>query len=149
MGASGSPPTGYLLTRIAQATSARFGERIEILGIRPKHFGLLLAVDAASASSADLARTLGVDPAAIVGMLDDLETRGAIVRIADPQSHHRLLVELTNEGRKMLETARRTADEVDAEVLGSLQEGQRTALDDALRSVAASPAAQNRLDSLD
>ncbi|GGF21589.1 MarR family winged helix-turn-helix transcriptional regulator [Subtercola lobariae] len=129
--------SGYLLTKIGQLTSARFAERLETLGIRPKHFGLLLAVNSMPPGpQTALGQALGVVPSAIVTMLDDLEERNAVARVADPTSRRSFVIELTAVGRELLNDAARLGDEVDAELLGSLDMDARAALQRTLERVA-------------
>jgi len=129
--------TGYLLTKLGQATTARFAERLNELGIRPKHFGILFAVDTMPAGpQADFADALGLVPSAIVTMVDDLERLGAVVRTVDPLSRRRRIVELTDRGRELLRDATRIGNEVDQELLAGLSAHERETLQRILESVA-------------
>lgn len=137
MDASSGLPTGYLLTKLGQLTTAAFADRIEILGIRPKHYGLLVAIAMTPAGSqTDLGRAIGVVPSAIVSMLDDLETRGAVARVTDPLNRRRFVIELTESGKILLERARRMGDEVDAQLLKGLSPDQLAELHGALTAAA-------------
>ena len=136
MDESSGYPTGYLLTKIAQATTAQFTERLASLGIRPKHYGLLFALSSTPpGSQTELGRTLGLVPSAIVTMIDDLERRGAVSRAADPTSRRRFVVELTPAGRDLLARASKLGAAVDDEMLAALSPEGRAALQKLLEEV--------------
>jgi DNA-binding MarR family transcriptional regulator len=131
--------TGYLLTKLGQLTTARFADRLAELDLRPKHFGLLLAIRSTPpGSQSELGQTMGLVPSAIVTILDDLEKRGAVVRTADPHSRRRFIVELTARGTELLNTAARRGDEVDAEILAFLSDRERAGLHRTLEKLALS-----------
>jgi DNA-binding MarR family transcriptional regulator len=138
MDASSDHPVGYLLTKLGQVVTARFADHLKELGIRPKHYGLLVAIDAMPArSQADIGAAVGVVPSAVVGMLDDLELLGAVVRVADPQNRRRFGVELTDAGRRLLGRATELGGRLDDEILASLREPDRRALSATLATLAA------------
>ena len=132
-----APPSGYLLTKIAQESAARFAERIAALDIRPKHYGLLTVVAAnPSASQQQLGRLLGLVPSAIVTMIDDLEARSAVVRDHDPTNRRQFAINITPTGRALLAEATALGAQVDDEVLGGLSDSARSALHMSLVSIA-------------
>lgn len=134
---SPGPSTGYLLTKAAQATTARFAAVLAPLNLRPKHYGLLAAVALLpSASQQQLARALGLVPSAIVTMVDDLEDRGALVRRQEPGDRRQLAIEITETGRQLLAEAGRLGEQVDDEILGTLTPTERTVLHQALTKAA-------------
>lgn len=131
-------PTGYLLTKVAQATTARFARALAELGLRPKHYGLLAAVATApGASQQQLGRMVGVVPSAIVTMVDDLQELGALERAADPASRRQFAIGITASGRDLLERATRLGAAVDDEVLAGLSPTERARLTRTLAAVAA------------
>lgn len=133
MDPSSEPATGYLITKLGQAITARFTERLRGLDIRPRHFGLLVALaNSPAGSQKDLGRVIGIVPSAIVLILDDLEARGAVARVIDPGNRRRFVVELTTAGRALLADASRIGAEVDDEILGALTPDERRSLHESL-----------------
>ena len=137
LSSSPSVPAGYLLTKLAQLTAARFGEAIAALGLRPRHYGLLVAVAGGPpGSQQQLGQVMGVAASAVVGMLDDLEGLGAVVRRQDPNNRRQFTVELTEQGRALLAEATRLGAELDTQLLGALGEAERAAFQQTLYGLA-------------
>jgi DNA-binding MarR family transcriptional regulator len=121
----------------AQAAD-RFAARIEPHALKPKHVGLMAALNAAEApSQQELAARLGVAPSLVVSLADHLESLGAVARARDPDDRRRQVLTLTAHGRELLQTCAETAAELDEELTAVLTPAQRTALDDALAVLAA------------
>ena len=134
-----APPAGYLLTKIAQVSVGRFAQRIAGLHIRPKHYGLLAVTAAAPGSSQQqLGRLLGLVPSAIVTMIDDLESLGAVVRTSDPGSRRQFAIEITAAGSSLLTQATELGAEVDDEILGHLTSHDRRMFSSLLAAIAQS-----------
>ncbi|WP_426592933.1 MarR family winged helix-turn-helix transcriptional regulator [Cellulomonas sp. McL0617] len=130
--------TGFLLSKVGQAVTADYAERVAPLGLRPRHVGLLVAVDAApEASQREIGETLGLVPSAIVPMVDDLERLGALHRVVDPANRRRHTLALTPEGRALLAQAVAHAAAQDDDVLAGLDAAQRQALHTALTGLLA------------
>ncbi|HWJ85709.1 MAG TPA: MarR family winged helix-turn-helix transcriptional regulator [Cellulomonas sp.] len=133
--------TGYLLSKVGQAITADFADRIAATGLRPRHVGLLAAIAAdRSASQRELGVAVGVGPSAVVPIVDDLESLGAVVRRVDPANRRRHVVELTPRGGELLEAALAAARAQDDELLSDLPAAQRAALHDALVAISRSTA---------
>ncbi len=116
----------FRLVKLGALASARFAEKIEGYGVRPKHVGLLAAIEAGVAGSQlELARALGVAPSVVVTNVDDMERLGALRRVRDQDDRRRQNLVLTPRGRALLEGCAAAAREVDAEVTAELDETQR------------------------
>jgi DNA-binding MarR family transcriptional regulator len=63
---------------------------------------------------------LGVGPSAIVAIVDELETRGAVVRTPDPRNRRRMIITVTDDGTRLLTDATRRAKELDQELFSEL-----------------------------
>ena len=132
------PTTAFLLSKVGQAMTADFAERVAPLGLRPRHVGLLVAVDAApDASQREIGETLGLVPSAIVPMVDVLEKLGAVRRVVDPANRRRHTLALTPVGRTLLDQAVAHAVAQDDDVLAGLDAGLRAALHTALAGLLA------------
>ena len=126
----------FRLGLLGALVADRFAARVEELGLKPKHAGLLTAVDqVGSASQQEIAAIMGVAPSLIVVLADHLEGLGAIERMRDPQDRRRQVLSLTPGGRRMLIQCAQLADEVGREFTAELTAQQRVALDKILGSL--------------
>ncbi|MCU7827042.1 MarR family winged helix-turn-helix transcriptional regulator [Kitasatospora sp. DSM 101779] len=126
----------YNLGTLGALASDRFADRVEELGLKPKHAGLLAALDAGpTASQQELATRLGVAPSLIVALADQLQELGAVERVRDPQDRRRQVLNLTPEGRRLLTRCTEAAEATDAELTAGFTEPQRAALTHALRTL--------------
>lgn len=126
----------FNLGTLGALASDRFAARVEAIGLKPKHAGLLAALDAGSgASQQELAARLGVAPSLIVVLADQLQALGAVERVRDPEDRRRQVLTLTPEGRHLLTRCAQAAEEADTELTGGLDDAQRTALTHALRTL--------------
>lgn len=129
--------TGFLLSKVGKLVTDRYAEKVEQLGLRPKHCGLLgVVAGSAAMSQQELGEALGLVPSAIVTILDDLHAVHAIRRVEDPNDRRRYLVELTSHGQALATRSAKLAQELDAELLGELTASERSAMKDALHKVA-------------
>src|SRR5919201_3389883 len=115
------PPTaGMLLAKIGRIAERWFTEALKPSELTPKHVGVLFQVRAQPTSQQALIDSVGVDPSKLVGLLNDLEAEGLIVRRRDPADRRRHIVELSKEGRAHLAAAERAVQEVEDELLVGL-----------------------------
>jgi DNA-binding MarR family transcriptional regulator len=119
-----APTTGMLLLKIGKAAERRFAEALKPTGLTPRHLGVLFEVQACPTSQQDLIETVGVDPSKLVGLLNDLEADGLIVRRRDPEDRRRHIVEVSAKGSARLVDAKKTAAAVEADLLIGLDEDQ-------------------------
>jgi len=127
----------FLMSKLGQSVTARFAERLEPIGLRPKHCGILnLLAEGLPGSQQELGARLGVVPSAIVSWLDDLEELGAITRKRDASDRRNHAVVLTARGRRLLQKSQEIAATLDRELLVGLSPAERTAFLAALRAVA-------------
>jgi DNA-binding MarR family transcriptional regulator len=131
---TGIPGTvSYRLGVLGTVASNRFAAAVEALGLKPKHVGLMAALDRNSdAAQQDLAARLGIVPSLIVSLADHLERLGAIRRERDLTDRRRQTLALTDHGRALLAKCERAAAEVDAALTANLTPRQVEALQDAL-----------------
>lgn len=81
-------------------------------------FRTLVFVDKRTETSlGEVAGHLGLSPASITKMVDGLETRGLATRVPSRADRRRVRLTLTQQGRRMMETARRQTQEALAAVL--------------------------------
>ena len=131
------PPTaGMLFVKIGRAAERWFTEELKPSGLTPKHMGVLFEVDAHPTSQQALIDSIGVDPSKLVGLLNDLEEDGLIVRRRDPDDRRRHIVELSKEGRTSLAAAKQAANRVEERLFVGLDAKQRKQLHGVLAQVA-------------
>ena len=123
-----APTAGMLLLKIGKAAERRFAEALKPSGLSPRHLGVLFEVQACPTSQQALIDTIGVDPSKLVGLLNDLEADGLIVRKRDPEDRRRHIVEVSKAGSARLEDAKQIAAAVEEELLAGLDAGQRAEL---------------------
>ncbi len=131
-----APGAGMLLVKIGRAAERWFTEELKPTGLTPKHVGVLFQVDACPTSQQALIDSIGVDPSKLVGILNDLEEEGLIVRRRDPDDRRRHIVELSKEGRSRLGVARRAKSAVEARLFVGLDAEQQKQLYGLLAQVA-------------
>ena len=131
------PPTaGMLLVKIGRAAERWYTEALKPTGLTPRHLGVLLEVRARPTSQQALIESIGVDPSKLVGLLNDLEADGLIVRRRDPEDRRRHIVEVSKEGRARISAAERAAKAVEERLFVGLESEQRTELLGLLAQVA-------------
>jgi DNA-binding MarR family transcriptional regulator len=85
---------------------------------------------------------MGIDPSAMVKMIDELEGAGLAERRRRPSDRRAWEVTITAKGRRTLKRARDLVIQVEDEVLGGLSAGDRRDLLALLRRALASAPAQ-------
>ena len=123
-----APTAGMLLVKIGKAAERRFEKALKPSGLTPRHLGVLFEVAACPTSQQALIETIGVDPSKLVGLLNDLEAEGLIVRKRDPEDRRRHIVEVSVKGSARLEQAKKISAAVEEELLAGLDADQRAEL---------------------
>ena len=133
---SWAPTSGMLLLKIGKAAERRFEKALKPSGLTLRHLGVLVEVQACPTSQQALVETIGVDPSKLVGLLNDLEAEGLILRKRDPEDRRRHIVEVSAKGSARLVEANQTATAVEEELLAGLDADQRAELLGLLAQVA-------------
>jgi DNA-binding MarR family transcriptional regulator len=123
-----APSAGVLLLKIGKVVERRSAEALKPIGLTPRHLGVLFEVQACPTSQQALIEMIGVDPSKLVGLLNDLEEEGLIVRKRDPEDRRRHIVEVSAKGSARLEDAKKIAATVEEELLAGLDADQRAEL---------------------
>lgn len=97
--------TGAFLSRAAQRVQERFESRLEPLGIRSKHYGVLALLENGPLTQIEIGRCLWVDRTTMVALIDDLERLGLVERERHPEDRRAYAITLTAGGREMLSQA--------------------------------------------
>lgn len=118
-----------LVDHLARLTRAKAEAALAPLGLRPRHLVALTVLrDQGPASQQELAGILRVDKTNLVGLLNDLETDGLIIRERSTEDRRRHTVSLTDAGIERLEAAEAELRSVEDDVLGALDQEQRDTL---------------------
>ncbi|MEV6838970.1 MarR family winged helix-turn-helix transcriptional regulator [Streptomyces sp. NPDC051133] len=116
----------WLLGRAAARGRALVADALAVEGLKMWHHVVLSAVrDLAPVAQADLGRSVSLDPKDVVGILNDLQAAGLVVRAPDPRDRRKNAVSLTGDGTRLLarcETAARAAND---ELLAPLTNAER------------------------
>src|SRR5437763_14182803 len=117
---------GQLFFRLWRASHTRTAEALGLIGLTPALFALLNVLGARDgAIQQQLSADMGIDPSAMVKLINELETAGLAERRRRPNDRRAWEVVITPQGQRTLDRARRAAMQVEAEVLGGLSAADR------------------------
>ena len=130
---SAEPPVtefaGQLFFRLWRASHTRAADTLAKLGLTPALFALLNVLGAREgAIQQELGAIMGIDPSTMVALIDQLEEAGLAKRRPSPRDRRAREVTITPKGRRLLKRARAMILEVEDEVLGGLDDGDRSQL---------------------
>lgn len=115
------PRTLYLIKQVQYKTYVRLEEALQPIGITSAHFRILFSLSLqAKRSSAELSRMFGVTAQTMIKQIAILESRGLIQRAVAPSNKRILEVELTDEGRRVLDAANKAAVALEASLFASI-----------------------------
>lgn len=116
----------FRLSAIGAVVTERFAAAIAGHGLKPKHAGVLQALLLyPGISQQELARSMGVAPSLMVGLLDHLESAGAVQRERDPGDRRRQVIRVTAAGHRLYGLCVESATAIERELLSGL--GKRAA----------------------
>ena len=128
----------FLLSQVGAHAAARFAERLEPLGLKPPHSGILRVIEQADGLSQQaLGEKLGMFPSRLVAVLDELEERGLVERRDSPTDRRSYALYLTGAGRDALEQIGRVGREHQDALCAALDESERAQLASFLARIAA------------
>lgn len=127
---------GFWLRFVSNHVSGRFRQQVEERGVTVSEWVALRTLYASSSSTAGaLVESLGMTKGAVSKVLDRLERKKLVRRIADPGDGRAQRIALTAVGRKRVPGLASLADENDAHFFGQLSPGARRALAETLREL--------------
>ncbi|WP_327400122.1 MarR family winged helix-turn-helix transcriptional regulator [Streptomyces sp. NBC_01288] len=116
----------WLLGRAAARGRALVADALAAEGLKMWHHVVLSAVrDLAPVAQADLGRGVGLDLKDLVGVLNDLQSAGLVVREPDPMDRRKNAVSLTTEGARVLKRCEKAARAANEQLLAPLSEAER------------------------
>jgi DNA-binding MarR family transcriptional regulator len=127
---------GFILRQASQRHTAIFAAHM-VHGLTPTQFAALARLAEAGASSQNrLGRLTAMDGATIKGVADRLRKRGLIAAVPDPQDRRRVMLDLTDDGRRVVAEAMAAGREITEATLAPLSAQERAALLDLLAKLA-------------
>ena len=116
----------WLLGRAAARGRGLVAEALAAEGIKMWHHVVLSAVcDLGPVAQAALGRSIQLDPKDLVGVLNDLQAAGLVVREPDPKDRRKNAVSLTEEGGRLLKRCEKAARAANDALLSSLSTAER------------------------
>ena len=116
---------GFLLRRANQRHTAIFSEHMAG-ALTPTQFAAMAGLlEAGEISQNELGRQTAMDVATIKGVADRLRQRGLLSSRRDPDDQRRILLRLTDKGRKQMQTAIKSAREITLKTLAPLTQKER------------------------
>ncbi len=130
---------GQLFFRLWRALHTQTAQMLDRIGLTPALFALLNVLGARQgAIQQELSSDMGIDPSAMVKLIDELEGAGLAQRRRRPRDRRAWEVTITPKGRRTLDRARHSVVQVEDEVLGGLTSADRLQLEALLRQALAS-----------
>ncbi len=128
-----------LMNHLARLIRMASEQELAPLGLRPRHLVALTVMreNGGISGQQELATELGMDRTNLVGLLNELEAEGLILRRRAAEDRRRHIVELTPGGEERLAAAEKAIGAAEDEVLGALSERQREQLFELLQRASA------------
>jgi DNA-binding MarR family transcriptional regulator len=120
---------GQLFFRLWRASHTRTAEALKTLQLTTATFGVLNVLGAREGViQQQLSADMGIDPSAMVNLINELEETGLAERRRRPGDRRAWEVTITPKGRRTLERAKRIALQAEDEILGGLSPTERRQL---------------------
>ena len=120
---------GQLFFRLWRASHTRTAEKLGGVGLTPALFALLNVLGARDGViQQQLSSDMGIDPSAMVKLIDELEDAGLAERRRRAGDRRAWEVSITPKGRRSLQRGRQLVVEVEDDVLGGLRAADRRQL---------------------
>jgi DNA-binding MarR family transcriptional regulator len=116
------PYLGYLLNKAAREVGQQVDASLEPLGIRVKHYIILLLLTQVSSAlpQKEIGCRLRIDRNTMVSLIDDLERLALVRRSRDPNDRRSYAISITEKGRELAPQADQIVAEADARFADAL-----------------------------
>ncbi len=115
-----------LLARASGAALRTANAALEPFGFRARHYATVkIAAEGGGVPQRQIGAVLGLDPSAVVALVDDLESLCLVSRQPDPDDRRTRLVSPTKAGLAMLETVSPVVGRVQDRAMGALTTAER------------------------
>lgn len=113
----------FVLTKAQQSVHQLFKTELAPYGVTPGQYAVLKCLwDENGQTAKQLAERLFLDGSTVTGVLDRMEQKGLIVKLADPKDRRALQVNLTEQGRSLEEPLTRVIEEANRKALRRLDD---------------------------
>lgn len=130
---------GQLFFRLWRASHTRTEQALGSIGLTTPVFAVLNVLGAREGTiQQQLSTDMGIDPSAMVKLINQLEEAGLAERRRRPNDRRAWEVKITPKGRHTLQQAKQLASDVEDEILGGLTAADRRQLLALLRRALAS-----------
>ena len=120
---------GQLFFRLWRASHMRTEQALDRVGLTPALFAVLNVLGAREGTiQQQLSSDMGIDPSAMVRLINELEATGLAERRRRPNDRRAWEVRITPKGRRSLKRARQAVVAVEDTVLGGLNASDRRQL---------------------
>ena len=111
-------------------------EKLKHLGIK-KHFSILVLLDKMGdqCSQKFIADTLHIDKTMMVGMMDDLGSKGFIKRTVNPLDRREYRIQLTPKAKKHMPEIKKTVNEINKVIMKELNDTEIKAFHSRLNAI--------------
>ncbi len=132
----GTGELGFLVTGVRNAIWTSIDRELQPLDITTAQFVVFNSIAKGKGSTiGELCRVIGYDSGAMTRLLDRIEKKGLIRRVANPDDRRSYLIELTQESATLVPKARRQVQNVFAALLQGFSDGEAAALKAALEKI--------------
>ena len=126
-------PLGLRLALVGRAAASGLRRALEPIDLDVRQYRVLATVAALEGCpQRAVAWSLGIPPSRVVALLDDLEARSLVERVASPTDRRAHALQLTPAGRKVLASAERAVEHHERHLVAGLGDDDRARLVDLL-----------------
>jgi DNA-binding MarR family transcriptional regulator len=119
----------FLLSRAADHSARDLDEALETIGIKRRHYGVLVGLaDEPGSSQQELADRLDIDRTTMAKIVDELEELGLVRRGKHPKRRRANALELTSDGSSLMPQLVKAARQADDRFLRPLPRRERDQL---------------------
>ncbi len=127
----------FLLAQVGAQAAKKFAQRLMPLGLTPPHAGILRRLAQSSGlSQRELATQLGMHASRLVGVVDELESLGLVVREGNADDRRSYSLRLTSKGAEVLGEVGRISWQHNEDICAVLSPEERETLSSLLQRIA-------------
>ena len=129
----------HLLHRVSQRADDMFAKEVEVTGLTPRQFAVLLAVARHDdPSQTDVVESTGIDRSTVAEMIRRMVKKGLLQRRRSRLDARAYVVRVTEAGQRALKSSEPQAQRAGTAVLASLGSERRKTFIEALKAIATS-----------
>lgn len=122
-----SPLAGFLLSRSSRKIRELTESALRPLGLSPRHYGLMAAVEAGRClTQQEAGEMLDVDRTSMVFLVDELERKGLLLRGCHPSDRRCHAIALSPKGKRLLRKGAALVSKAENEFLAPLTRSERS-----------------------